>query len=117
VIVSFLSYRHYIYKTQKEDSMNIYVGNISYEVTEGDLKQAFEAFGLVETVKIIKDRWSGKPRGFGFIEMPDKDEAHSAIIGLNGKNLKGRNVKINEARSRSENRGSGGGRGGARRFY
>lgn len=97
--------------------MNIYVGNISYEVTEGDLKQAFEAFGQVETVKIIKDRWSGKSRGFGFVEMPEKEEAHSAITGLNGKDLKGRNVKINEARSRSESRGSGGRQSGSQRSY
>ena len=97
--------------------MNIYAGNISYEVTEGDLKQAFEVFGQVETVKIIKDRWSGKSRGFGFVEMPEKDEAHSAITGLNGKDLKGRNLKINEARSRYESRGGSGRQNGAQHLY
>jgi RNA recognition motif-containing protein len=97
--------------------MNIYVGNLSYEVTEDDLKRAFEAFGQVETVKIIKDRWSGQPRGFGFIEMPERAEAHSAINALNGKDLKGRTVKVNKARSRSESRRGGGRRSGARRFY
>jgi RNA recognition motif-containing protein len=97
--------------------MNIYVGNLSYEVTEDDLKQAFEAFGQVETVKIIKDRWSGQPRGFGFVEMPEREEAYSAINGLNGKDLKGRSVKVDKARSRSENRRGGGRRDGTSRFY
>jgi len=97
--------------------MNIYVGNLSYEVTEDDLKQAFTAFGQVETVKIIKDRWSGQPRGFGFVEMPERDEAYSVINGLNGKDLKGRLVKVNKARSRSETRRGGVSRSGARGFY
>ena len=100
--------------------MNIYVGNLSYEVTEEDLKQAFEGFGQVESVNIIKDRYSGESRGFGFAEMPDKAEAESAIEGLNGKELKGRTLNVNEARPRSEGRrgGGGGGRqGGGRRPY
>jgi RNA recognition motif-containing protein len=98
--------------------MNIYVGNLSYEVTEEDLKEAFAAFGAVDTVKIIKDNYSGRSKGFGFVEMPSKAEAQSAIEGLNGKDLKGRNLNVNEARPRSEGRrgGSrpGGGGGGAR---
>ena len=93
--------------------MNIYVGNLSYEVSEEDLKQAFEGFGQVVSVNIIKDRYSGESRGFGFVEMPDKAEADSAINGLNGKELKGRDLKVNEARPRSEGRG-GGRRGGGR---
>jgi RNA recognition motif-containing protein len=97
--------------------MNIYVGNLSYEVTQDNLKQAFGAFGQVETVKIIKDRWSRQPRGFGFVEMPERAEAQSAINGLNGKDLKGRTVKVNKARSLSESRRVGGMRSGARRFY
>ena len=100
--------------------MNIYVGNLSYEVTEEDLKQAFEGFGQVESVNIIKDRYSGESRGFGFVEMSDKAEAESAIEGLNGKELKGRTLSVNEARPRSEGgRGGGGGgrRGGGRRSY
>ena len=92
--------------------MNIYVGNLSHELTEEDLKQAFEGFGEVETVKIIKDRYSGESKGFGFVEMPDKAEAQSAIEGLNGKDLKGRPLKVDEARPRSETR-----RGGSRRPY
>ena len=101
--------------------MNIYVGNLSFEVTEEDLQQAFEGFGQVVSVNIIKDRYSGNSRGFGFVEMPDKAESQSAIDGLNGKELKGRALNVNEARPRSETRrggGRGGGRqGGGRRSY
>ena len=97
--------------------MNIYVGNLSYEITEEDLKQAFEGFGQVESVNIIKDRYSGESRGFGFVEMPDKAEAESAIEGLNGKELKGRTLNVNEARPRSEGRRGGGRRGDGRRSY
>jgi len=93
--------------------MNIYVGNLSYKVTEEDLRQAFEGFGQVVSVKIIKDRWSGESRGFGFVEMPDKAEANSAIHDLNGKELNGRALSVSEARPRSETR-RGGGRGGKR---
>ena len=102
--------------------MNIYVGNMSYEVTEGDLRKAFEGFGPVESVKIIKDNYSGRSKGFGFVEMPDSADAHSAIDGLDGKELKGRTLKVNKARPRSESRRYGGNRGGGRqgggrRFY
>jgi len=96
--------------------MNIYVGNLSYEVIDEDLKQAFEAFGQVESVNIIKDRFSGESRGFGFVEMLDKAEAQSAINDLNGRELKGRALNVNEARPRSETRRDGG-RGGGRRSY
>jgi len=96
--------------------MNIYVGNLSREVTEEDLRQAFEAFGQITSVTIIKDKFSGESRGFGFVEMPAKAEAQSAINGLNGKELKGRTLNINEARPRSEGRREGGRRGGRRRF-
>jgi len=96
--------------------MNIYVGNLSYEVTEEDLRQAFGAFGQVESINIIKDKYSGESKGFGFVEMPDKAEAQSAIEGLNGKELKGRALKVSEARPRSEGSRGGGSRGGGRRF-
>jgi len=89
--------------------MNIYVGNLSYEVTEEDLKEAFGGFGGVDTVKIIKDNYTGRSKGFGFVEMPAKSEAQSAIEGLNGKDLKGRNLNVNEARPRAEGRRGGGG--------
>ena len=102
--------------------MNIYVGSLSYEVTEEELQKAFEVFGHVESAKVIKDKYTGRPRGFGFVEMPDEAEAQSAIDGLNGKDLKGRTLKVNMARSRSgghrEGRNRGGGRqGGGQRFY
>lgn len=93
--------------------MNIYVGNLSYEVTEDDLRLAFEQFGHVESANIIKDKYSGRSKGFGFVEMPSKAEAQSAIDGLNGKELQGRALKVNKARPRTER---GGGRGGGRRF-
>ena len=88
--------------------MNIYVGSLSTDVNDDDLKQAFEAYGRVESVKIIKDRYTGESRGFAFVEMPAKAEALSAINDLNGKELKGRNIVVNEARPRSEGRGQGG---------
>jgi RNA recognition motif-containing protein len=93
--------------------MNIYVGNFSSEVTEDDLRKAFEAFGQVTSATIIKDKFSGESRGFGFVEMPAKAEAQSAINGMNGKELKGRTLNVNEARPRSEGRERG---GGGRRF-
>lgn len=96
--------------------MNIYVGNLSNEVTEDDLQQAFEAFGQVTSVNVIRDKFSGESRGFGFVEMPAKTEAESAIDGLNGTELKGRLLKVNEARPRPEGR-RGGGRGGGRRRF
>ena len=84
--------------------MNIYVGNLSREVTEEDLRQAFGAFGQVASVTIIKDRFSGASRGFAFLEIPNKTEAEAAIRGLNGKELKGRPLTVNEARPRREGR-------------
>jgi RNA recognition motif-containing protein len=97
--------------------MNIYVGNLSYEVTEEDLKKAFEAFGQVESVRIIKDMDSGRSKGFGFVEMPAKAEGQSAIEGLNGKEVKGRAVNVNEARPRSDDRRGGGARRDGRRRF
>jgi RNA recognition motif-containing protein len=91
--------------------MNIYVGNLSSEVTRADLKQAFEAFGRVISTKIIEDKYTGVSRGFGFVEMPTKSEAEAAIAGLTGKALEGRTLTVNEARPRSDDR-----RGGGRRW-
>lgn len=114
--------------------MNIYVGNLSFDVTEADVRSAFEAFGKVEAVNIIKDRDSGRPKGFGFVEMPSGEEARKAIEAMNGKELKGRAMNVNEARPKPEGgrggggrpggggqgdrgrRGSGSGGGGARRY-
>lgn len=107
--------------------MNLYVGNLSREVTEDELRKAFEAFGQVTTVNIIKDRYSGESRGFGFVEMTTKSEAQAAINGLNGTSLKERTLSVSEARPRTEGGGgrrpygSGGGgfggRGGRRSRY
>ena len=90
--------------------MNIYVGNISRNATEADLKEAFEAHGAVTSVAIIKDKLTGDSRGFGFVEMPNKEEAEKAIAILNGKDVKGRTLTVNEARPRTDRpRGGGGG--------
>ena len=92
--------------------MNIYVGNLPWDLSEEDLREAFAAFGEVETAKLVTDRETGRARGFGFVEMPNKDEGTAAISGLNEKDLKGRAIKVNEARPRTENRRPGGGGGG-----
>jgi cold-inducible RNA-binding protein len=104
--------------------MKIYVGNLSYEVTEDDLKLAFKDFGQVETVTLIKDKYSGQSKGFGFVEFASKAEGQAAIDGLNGKELKGRTLNVNEARPRPEGgsggyggRKGGGGGGGGRGGY
>ncbi|UCF44199.1 MAG: RNA-binding protein [Planctomycetota bacterium] len=99
--------------------MNIYVGNLSGDVSEDDLRGAFEAFGEVISVNIVKDRVSGESRGFGFVQMPSRNEALAAISGMNDKDLKGRTVNVAEARPRAQDRRGGGGRrggfGGGRR--
>jgi len=95
--------------------MNIYVGNISWDVTESDLKEAFQAYGEVASSSIIKDKFSGKSRGFGFVEMPNKEEGDKAIAGLNGKEMKGRNLTVNEAKPRTDRPRTGGGFGGGGR--
>jgi len=87
--------------------MKIYVGNLSYEVTEEDLRQEFGAFGEVTSANIITDKYSGRPKGFGFVEMASKSEGEAAITGLNGKTLKERTIVVNEARPRTDNRGGG----------
>ena len=95
--------------------MKIYVGNLSYEVTEEELRQEFGTFGEVASTNIIIDKYSGRPKGFGFVEMATKFEAEAAITGLNGKTLKERTIVVNEARPHTGNRsgsGYGGGRGG-----
>lgn len=89
-------------KGSKENvRMNIYIGNISYNASEADIQSAFEAFGQVESITIIKDRFTGKSKGFGFVEMPDDEEARKAIAEMDGKDLVGRDLKVNEARPRN----------------
>jgi RNA recognition motif-containing protein len=105
--------------------MNIYVGNLSPQTTEDDLRKAFEVCGQVESANIIKDKFSGESRGFGFVQMPSKQEAQKAIEQLNQTDLMGRTINVNEARPRPERLGGGGrnsgrgrgGFGGGRRRY
>lgn len=93
--------------------MNIYVGNLPHATSEEELREAFEEFGTVEKAAIIKDRDTGRSRGFGFVEMPDRDEAEAAIENMNGAELGGRTLTVNEARPREDRpRGGGGGGGG-----
>ena len=88
--------------------MNIYVGNLSHDTTDSELQKTFEAFGRVIYVSIVKDKFSGQSRGFGFVEMADNKESQAAIDGLNGKEFMGRALKVSEARPRSDHRGGDG---------
>lgn len=90
--------------------MKIFVGNISNRVTTESLQQAFASFGQVASAEIIKDKFSGESKGFGFVEMPSKSEAQAAMSGLNGQEMEGKRLTVNEARPRSNNRQGGGGR-------
>jgi RNA recognition motif-containing protein len=105
--------------------MKIYVGNLGYDVSEEELRKEFTAFGEVTSVNIVADKYTGRPRGFGFVEMAKVSEGQAAIAGLNGKTLRDRTLTINEARPRSEDRssrsyndrrGGGSGRGRQRRY-
>ena len=84
--------------------MKIYVGNLSFDITEDELSAEFSAFGNVESVAIPTDKFSGRPKGFAFVEMASKSEAEAAITGLNGKNLRERTIVVNESRPRTDNR-------------
>lgn len=96
--------------------MNIYVGNLAYGITEEELKEAFGAFGEVASANIIRDQYSNQSKGFGFVEMPERTAAEAAISALNGKEMKGRTLTVNEARPRADKGGrSGGGFGGGGR--
>ncbi len=92
--------------------MNIYIGNMSYETTEEDLRQAFEQYGEVSSVNIITDKYTGDPRGFAFVEMPSDDDANKAIEALNRQEIGGRTLNVSEARPRQDRGGRGGGGGG-----
>ncbi len=89
----------------------LYVGNLSYDTTDSDLRQLFEEYGTVESAQAIMDRETGRSKGFGFVEMPSDQEAQAAIDALNGQEVNGRALTVNEAKPR-EDRGGGGGRGG-----
>jgi len=88
---------------------NIFVGNLSYATTESELESAFSAFGAVERVSVVRDRDSGQSRGFAFVEMTNAAEAAKAITALNGKDVNGRNLNVNEARPREQGAAAGGG--------
>jgi len=90
--------------------MNLYVGNLSYQMTDEDLQNAFSAYGEVSSAKVIRDRETGRSKGFGFVEMANQTEAQAAISGLNGKDMGGRSLNVNEARAKTE---GGGGRSGS----
>ena len=90
----------------------IYVGNLPFSATQGDVEELFRAFGEVTEVHLVTDRQTGQPRGFGFVEMPDAEAADDAISKLNNQDFQGRNLKVNEARPRENRGGGGGGRGG-----
>ena len=94
--------------------MNIYVGNLSPQVSDEDLRTAFQTYGEIISASVIKDKFSGDSKGFGFVEMPKKEEGEAAIRGLNGTDLQGKSIVVNEARPKTE-RSGGGGRGGPRR--
>jgi RNA recognition motif-containing protein len=93
--------------------MKIYVGNLSYQVTEEELRQEFTPFGTVNSVSIVTDKYDNRPKGFGFVEMPTKSEAEAAIAGLSGKVLGEKSLVVNEARPKSDSRGSFNNRGGS----
>jgi RNA recognition motif-containing protein len=97
-------------KTSKKRrmNMNIYVGNLSYEATDGTIREAFESFGEVTSARVIKDKYSGQSRGFGFVEMPAQSQAQTAIRSLNGKELLGKAISVNEARARADQGRRGG---------
>ena len=100
--------------------MNIYVGNLSYEATDGSIREAFESCGQVTSARVIKDKYNGQSRGFGFVEMPVQSQAQTAIKSLNGKELLGKEMSVNEARPRTGQGRNGGGRmdysGGGSRY-
>jgi cold-inducible RNA-binding protein len=99
--------------------MKMFIGNLSHDISEDELRKEFAAFGAVDSVVLIKDKFSGTPKGFGFVEMPVRSEAEAAIAGLNDKDIKGRKIVVNEARPmadrKPDNRGRGGYGGGGNR--
>jgi len=93
---------------------NIFVGNLSFNTAEDELRQLFETYGQVDRVSILTDRETGRSRGFAFVEMANNEEGEKAIAGLNGKEVGGRTINVNEARPKAERPGGGGGGGGGR---
>ena len=102
----------YLFEPFEEADMKLYVGNMSFDTEESDLRKAFEEHGTVDSVAIITDRDTGRSKGFGFVEMSNDTEGQAAIDALNDKDLQGRTLKVNVAKPRTDNRGGGGGGGG-----
>ena len=98
-------------------SKKLYVGNIPFSATEADLREMFEAHGTIESINVITDRETGRPRGFAFVEMEDSESATKAMQALDGRDMGGRNLKVNEANERPPRGGGGGGGGGGRGRY
>jgi RNA recognition motif-containing protein len=98
----------------KEKRMNIYVGNLAFGITDEELRELFATHGDVTSANVIKDRFTGESRGFGFVEMPSREDAMAAIAALNGTDLKGRDITVNEAKPKGPK--GGGGHGGGRRY-
>jgi RNA recognition motif-containing protein len=96
--------------------MNIYVGNLPFSITDADLRETFSRFGEVSQVNLITDKFTGESKGFGFVEMANNSQADAAIKGLNGKDLKGRNITVNQAKPKTDQPSRGGGGGGGRRY-
>jgi RNA recognition motif-containing protein len=99
---------------ERDDLMNIYVGNLPYSITQDELRETFEAYGKVDSATLITDKFTGESKGFGFVEMPDNSEADAAIKALNEQPMKGRPLRVNQAKPRGERSGGGGGGGGGR---
>ena len=99
---------------QKGHLVNIFVGNLAFTVTEQDVRELFAPYGVVESIRLITDRETGRPRGFGFVEMADAQAAQAAIAALHGKEVAGRTLNVNEARQRDDRRPSGDGQRGGR---
>jgi cold-inducible RNA-binding protein len=102
---------------RKKKKMNIYVGQLPFDVSEDEVRELFATFGQISSVTLIKDKFTGQMRGFGFVEMPDSGEAQKAIDGLNGKSFKNRSLVVNPARPREERSDHSGGGGGGRGGY
>jgi RNA recognition motif-containing protein len=104
-------------REKKEKYMNIYVGNLAFEVTDEELRQLFATYGDVQSASVVKDRFSGESRGFGFVEMPARKDAETAMAALNGTDVHGRSIMVSEAKPKTPKRSGGGGGGGGGRRY
>ena len=110
----FRSYKLHDTEEEDEENMDIYVGNLPYSVTNNELQDMFAEFGTVESARVISDRETGRAKGFGFVEMRDSAEANKAIEALNGMDMNGRALRVNESQPKPRTMGGGGGGGGGR---